>query len=69
MAAYCADCVKLNLNDQNSHGEFWCGERRAYYPGSYPICSYFVDRDESRCLTTTELRECWYYKELFDEKI
>ena len=63
----CADCAKLNLNDQNSYGEYWCEERRMYYPGSDSICGCFLERDESRCLNSADLRECLYYKKLFNE--
>lgn len=57
----CADCAKLNLNDQNSYGEFWCGERRTYYPGSDSVCSYFVARDQGGCFITTIVVECLGY--------
>lgn len=42
--ACCADCAKMDLNEQNSAGEFWCGEYRKYYPGSDSSCSNFVER-------------------------
>lgn len=44
MSYCCADCAKLNLNDTNSYGEYWCGEHHTYYPGSDNTCSYFIPR-------------------------
>ena len=61
MSYCCADCAKLNLNDQNSYGEYWCGERRTYYPGSDSICSYFVNRNGDGCFITTIVVECLGY--------
>lgn len=57
----CADCAKMNLNDENSWGEFWCGERCTYYPGSDSTCSYFVDRGGGGCYITTIVVECLGY--------
>lgn len=57
----CADCAKLNLNDQNSYGEYWCGEHRKYYPGGDSICSCFVDREKGGCFITTVIVDCLGY--------
>ena len=57
----CADCAKMNLNDENSWGEFWCGERCTYYPGSDSICSDFVARSSGGCYITTIVVECLGY--------
>lgn len=51
----CADCAKMDLNDTNKYGEFWCGERNRYYPGSDSTCSYFVDRNSDRCCYLTTI--------------
>ena len=63
MGYCCADCAKLNLNDQNKWGEFWCGERGHYYPGSDSICSYFVARGDGGggCYLTTIVVHCLGY--------
>lgn len=58
----CADCAKLNLNDQNRYGEFWCGERKKYYPGSDSICNDFIARNEKTdCYLTTIIVQCLGY--------
>ena len=59
--ACCADCAKMNLNDQNRWGEFWCGERGHYYPGSDSICGYFVERGGGGCYLTTIVVDCLGY--------
>ena len=45
MGYCCADCVYMDLNDENSYGDYWCGNRRKYYPGGDSTCSDFVPRD------------------------
>lgn len=59
----CADCAKLDLNDINKYGEFYCGERNHYYPGGDSICGYFVERGGSNggCYLTTIVVECLGY--------
>ena len=59
--ACCADCAKMNLNDQNRWGEFWCGERGHYYPGSDSVCGYFVERGGGGCYLTTIVVHCLGY--------
>ncbi len=59
--ACCADCAKMNLNDENQWGEFWCGERGRYYPGSDNTCSYFVERNGGGCYLTTIVVNCLGY--------
>ena len=59
--ACCADCAKMNLNDENKWGEFWCGERGRYYPGSDSTCSYFVERGGGGCYLTTIVVHCLGY--------
>lgn len=59
--ACCADCAKMNLNDKNQWGEFWCGERGRYYPGSDNTCSYFVERSGGGCYLTTIVVNCLGY--------
>lgn len=40
----CIDCVKLNLQYQNSCSEFWCGNKKEFYPNSHNTCSAFVSK-------------------------
>ena len=47
MGYCCADCVYMDTNDENSYGDFWCGNHRKYYPGSDNPCSSFKPRSSS----------------------
>lgn len=56
MGYCCADCVYMDTSDENSYGEFWCGNHRKYYPGSDSPCSSFRARSSSSddgCYITT----------------
>lgn len=47
MGYCCADCVYMDINDENDYGDFWCGNHRKYYPGSDNPCSSFRARNSS----------------------
>lgn len=57
MSYCCADCVYMDLNDENSYGDYWCGRRRKYYPGGDSTCSDFKPRDNGGCYITTAVCE------------
>lgn len=37
----CADCVYMDLNDENKYGDYYCGKKQRYYPGGDSVCSNF----------------------------
>lgn len=50
----CSECVHMNINDENSYGEFYCGKKGRYYPGSYSPCNDGESRENSGgCYVTT----------------
>jgi hypothetical protein len=56
----CADCVYMDLNDENSYGDYWCEKRGKYYPGGDNTCSYFEPHNRSDpggCYITTAVCE------------
>lgn len=55
--ATCADCKKMNLNDEYNGG-YWCEEKRAYYPGSDIICSEFDDGSRAGYSSGATCGEC-----------
>lgn len=57
MGYCCADCVYMDLNDENSYGDYWCGKRNKYYPGGDNTCSDFKPRN-SGCYITTAVCAC-----------
>lgn len=49
----CGDCVYMDLNDER-HGEYYCGEKGAYYPASDSTCWSFKAREDGGgCYLTT----------------
>lgn len=40
----CGDCIHMDLNDQNKHGECYCKEKGKYYAPSDRTCGSFIER-------------------------
>lgn len=53
MSYCCADCIYMDLNDENSYGDYWCGRRRKYYPGGDSTCSDFKPRNKDCHISIT----------------
>ena len=50
----CADCVYMDLNDRDSDGWCFCGNRGSYYPPSDSTCWSFKERESGGgCYLTT----------------
>jgi hypothetical protein len=43
-ARCCGDCLYMDLNDENSYGDYYCGRKKRYYPAGDKICGEFEEK-------------------------
>ena len=63
MALRCIDCTKIDLQDQNKWGEYYCFETRSYVRGDSYTCRWFDQRDLGGCYLTTAFCHILGYKD------